>query len=422
MRTLIVDSDKASREALKSVLQGLGDCIEASDPEAALGLFQEARAAGQPFDLITLEIAMTDMGETSIIKEFRGIEDRLQLPTEQRVCILAITELHERQFKIDSIVHGCDDFIEKPAETELIMEKLAQFGLAAAPGIAKVEKTTVVTTAGILDTITRRVKRGKLQLPPAPKIAMRVRQLLSCKAEIAEVVDLFKQDPTISAKLVKVSNSVVYGGVTKNTDVGQAVRRLGVDRTVEVVMSICCRGYFVTNHPAYNTLVENLWWHSLASAHATEIVALNQGWKGEEDLFSLGLLHDIGKLILIQVAADLQHPKKTEMDIKFEELQAIMATNHRRYGARVLKIWGYSKDFVSLIDHRHFKEAQPHTSAGQVLYLSNLLARAAGFELGSGDPAEVSGALEAQGYDAQMQAELTAQIADRMLELRYKFG
>jgi HD-like signal output (HDOD) protein len=422
VRALIVDNDKASREALKSLLQDHGDCIEASDREAALGLFQEAHAAGQPFDLITLEIAMTEMGETSIIKEFRGIEDRQQLSPDQHVCILAITELSERQLKIDSIVNGCDDFIEKPAKTALIMDKLAQFGLAAGPESAKVEKAAVVTTAGILDTITRRVKRGNLQLPPAPKIAMRVRQLLSCNAEIAEVVDLFRQDPSISAKLIKLSNSVVYGGVTKNTDVAQAVRRLGIDRTIEVVMSICCRGYFVTNHPAYNTLVENLWWHSLACAHATEMVAHTQGWKGEADLFSLGLLHDIGKLILIQVAADLQHPKKTEMDLDFEALQALMTTNHRRYGARVLKIWGYSKDFVSLIDHRHFKEAQPHTSAGQVLHLSNLLARATGFELGSGNPADVSDALETLGYDAQKQAELTAQIAERMLELRYKFG
>jgi hypothetical protein len=56
-----------------------------------------------------------------------------------------------------------------------------------------------------------------------------------------------------------------------------------------------------------------------------------------------------------------------------------------------------------------------------VLYLSNLLAKAAGFELGDANPAEVSDALEERGYDAQMQAELTAQIAERMLELRYKF-
>jgi hypothetical protein len=51
-----------------------------------------------------------------------------------------------------------------------------------------------------------------------------------------------------------------------------------------VVMSICCRGYFVTNHPAYNRLVEDLWWHSLACAHATEMVARSQGGKGEVDL------------------------------------------------------------------------------------------------------------------------------------------
>lgn len=422
MRTLIVDNDEASRDALKSMLQGLSDFDEAQDRDAALDLFQEAHAAGQPFDLITLDIAMPDMREKSIIKAFRGIEDRLQVPPEQRVCILVITELFEKQLKTDCIVNGCDDVIDKSTETEFIMDKLAQFGLVGRQSTAEAEKTRVVTTAQILDTITRRMKRGNLQLPPAPKIAMRIRQLFTGNAEIAEVVDLFKQDPTISTKLINLSNSVVYGGVTKNTDVGQAVRRLGIDRTVEVVMSICCRGYFVTNHPAYNKLVEDLWWHSLACAHATEMVAHNQGWKGEEDLFSLGLLHDIGKLILIQVAADLQHPKKSEMDVSLEELQSVMATNHHRYGARVLKIWGYSKDFVSLIDNRHFREKQPNARAGQVLQQSNLLAKAAGFELVTGNSAEVSDALEQLGYDTRLQEELTARIAERMLQLRYKFG
>jgi HD-like signal output (HDOD) protein len=152
------------------------------------------------------------------------------------------------------------------------------------------------------------------------------------------------------------------------------------------------------------------------------MVARHQGGQVEEDFFALGLLHDIGKLILIQVAADLQHPKKSEMAIRLEELQSMMATHHRRYGARVLKMWGYSKEFVFLIDHHRFKEDEPNASAGQVLHQSDLLAKAAGFELAAGNPAEVCEALEQLGYDAQMQEELSARIAERMLQLRYEFG
>ena len=422
MRTLIVDKEEPFRTALKAALQGLGDCHEALDRESALNLFRESLAAGHPFDLVTLDIGMPDLGRDSIIKEIREIEDQLQVSQSRRACILVITELDERQIKTDCIMHGCDDFITKSIETNLIMDKLAQFGLVAGTPASRPESAAVVTTAQVLDAITRRVKRGDLQLPPAPKIAMKVRQLFTCSAEIAEVIDLLKQDPSISTKLIGVSNSVLYGGVTKNTAVGQAVRRLGVDRTVEVVMSICCRGYFVTNHPAYKKLVEDLWWHSLACAHATEIVAGRLGWKGEEDLFSLGLLHDIGKLILIQTAADLQQPDKKEMDINLDELRAMLAANHRRYGAKVLKIWGYSKEFVSLIDHRRSKDEPSLSGPGQILHQSDLLAKVAGFELGAGKAAEIPDALEQLGYDAQLQEELKARIAERMEQLRYTFG
>jgi HD-like signal output (HDOD) protein/CheY-like chemotaxis protein len=422
MRSLIVDNDEAGRAALKSVLQGLGDCDQALDRESAIGRFREAHAKGQPFDLVTLDIAMPLMREESIIRQFREIETQLQIMPEQRACILVVTALSERQIKTDCIMQGCDDFIEKPAETKRIMDKLAQYGLVAGAPTAEAEKVAVVTAAEILDAVTRRVKRGDLKLPPAPKIAMRIRQLFLCNAEIAEVIDLLKQDPSISTKLINVSNSVAYGGVAKNTDVGQSVRRLGVDRTVEVVMSICCRGFFATNHPAYKKLVEDLWWHSLACAHTTEMVARRQGWKGEEDLFSLGLLHDIGKLILIQVAADLQRPNKTEMDINLEGLESIIAPNHRRYGAKVLKIWGYSSNFVSLIDHRRFREEPSQASAGKVLHQANLLAKAAGFDMGTRNPDEIADALEQLGYDAQLQEELKTLIAERMVQLRYTFG
>jgi hypothetical protein len=85
-------------------------------------------------------------------------------------------------------------------------------------------------------------------------------------------------------------------------------------------------------------------------------------------------------------------------------------------------MWGYSKDFVTLIDHHRLKEEEPNASAGQVLHHSDLLAKAAGFELATGNPAEVSDALEQLGYDARLQEKLIARIAERMLQLRFEFG
>jgi HD-like signal output (HDOD) protein len=251
---------------------------------------------------------------------------------------------------------------------------------------------------------------------------MRVRQLVTCNASIDEVIDLLKQDLSISTKLISISNSAFYRGVEKSTSIGQAVRRLGIDRSMEVVMSICCCSYFTTNHPAYKKLVEELWWHSLACAHATEMVEIGGKKEKDEDLFSLGLLHDIGKLVLIQVAGDLDPARHSKMEIPLDDLEAMMNAHHRRFGARVLKKWGYSEAFTFLVRRCGTQDPSHAGRAARVLHCANLLAKAAGFGIGVEDAAEIAQALEQQGLTDQRQAELKAEIADRMDQLRYLFG
>jgi putative nucleotidyltransferase with HDIG domain len=422
LRSLIIDNDEAARTTLKMMLQGLSECEEAQDRETALNLFQDSFAKGLPFDLITLDIGMPDVGGCLIINEIRSIEDEQRVAEERRACIFVITAQFGRQLETDCLMQGCNDVVIKPFETKLLLEKLVQFELISGPRDADPETGTVVSTTKILDVISRRMKRGDLQLPPAPKIAMKVRQLITCNTEIEGLVDLLKQDLSIATKLISVSNSAFYRGVTKNTGLSQAVRRLGIDRTVEVVMSICCRGYFVTNHPAYKKLVEDLWWHSLACAHAIEMVIHRREQSVDEDLFSLGLLHDIGKLILIQVAADLERPKKSTTDIHFEELKLMMTAHHKRFGAAILKRWGYDDDFVALIRSHRAKVDPSAASAGQVLYRADLLARAAGFGLGEEDAAGLEASLEQLEYPVELQEELKTQLLARMDQLKYMFG
>jgi HD-like signal output (HDOD) protein len=251
---------------------------------------------------------------------------------------------------------------------------------------------------------------------------MKVRQLVTCNASIDEVIDLLKQDLSIATKLISISNSAFYRGVEKSTSLGQAVRRLGIDRSLEVVMSICCSSYFVTNHPAYKKLVEKLWWHSLACAHATEMVDIDRKKEKNEDLFSLGLLHDIGKLVLIQVAGDLDPARHSKMEIPLDDLEATMKAHNRRFGVRVLKKWGYSEAFTHLVRHCGTQHLSQTVRTAQVLHCANLLAKAAGFGIGVEDAAELAQALEQQGLADQRQAELKAEIVDRMDQLRYLFG
>ena len=422
MRALIIENDPSAAAEIEKIISDFGVCRNARDRDAALAVFRESITGGQSFDLVTINIAMPDMEEDAIISAIRAIEDELAVPDEKKTCLIVITRLSRRQLMTDCMLHGCNEYLPETFDGQQLLDILQQFHLIGPSETAGADGTAVFNGQALVDFINRKLKRGDLKLPPAPRIAMKIRQLVGVGADINAIADLLRQDLSISAKLISVSNSVAYGGVIRNTDIAQAISRLGVDRSVEVVMSICCRGYFVTNHAAYKQVVEDLWWHSLACAHTTEMIVQAQRLRVQEDVFSLALLHDVGKLVMIQAASELHRPKRYQADINLNALYAALDERHERFGAMLLQTWGYAKAFTALIRHERVTEDETPPAAMQVLHQADLLATAAGFGAGKRDSPEISDRLAAQGYSAEQLADFRLKIAARMEQLRYLFG
>lgn len=426
MRVLIIDNDAFSKANAKIFLQGVGHCEEAGDRESALSVFESAIQADEPFRLVLVDIAVTDAEDNSVLTAMRGIEDQQGVSREDRARIFVTTAMGGRQLVTDCLMKGCDEFLVKPLDKNGLFEKLNTHDLLAARSSSALESAaakSVLDPSEILDTAVRRLKKGDLNLPPAPKIAMRLRQLLDCDAEIKDVVDLLRQDLSVATKLISVSNSAYYRGIEKSTTLAQATQRLGLSRTREVVMSICCKGYFATNHPLYKEIVENLWWHSLACAHTAEMMAQKNNWRVETDIFSIGLLHDIGKLFLIQVAGDLQQKKRGRQPIDMHDLQALMDDHHERLGAGILEKLGYPDTFTALVKRHHRIDDGPSsTHPLQLVQQGDLLAKAAGFSLKQEAPQDIRDSLQMLGIDQTMQEDAATEIVQRMDQLRYVFG
>ena len=426
MRVLIVDNDAFSKANAKIFLQSVGSCEEADDRDAALANFRSAIESDDPYRLVLVDIQATDTGDDSILTALRSIEDQQGVPGDNRARIFVVTAMTGRQLVTDCLMNGCDEFFTKPLDKNRLFGKLNTYDLLARkpePSAGSHAPNDFLTPSDVLDTAVKRLKKSDLNLPPAPKIAMRLRQMLDCDAEIKDVVELLRQDLSVATKLISVSNSAFYRGIEKSTTLSQATQRLGLTRTREVVMSICCRGYFATNHQPYKEVVEKLWWHSLACAHTTEMLAQEKGMRLEDDIFSIGLLHDIGKLFLIQVAGDLQQKKKARQPVDMEDLQPLMDDNHERLGAGVLDKLGYPETFVALVRRHHrFDDSQTVSRSLQLLQQADLLAKAAGFGLGLEPPESIRESMQSIGIDETKQQAAAAEIVQRMDQLRYVFG
>ena len=246
-----------------------------------------------------------------------------------------------------------------------------------------VQRSSPEIQTEILDKISFVFKRGEVDLPSHPQIAVKFRELASKGADLQQVAYLLQQDAAISSKLISVSNSAYYRGVAKNKTLRQAVGRLGLNTTKQYVEIICNKALYVSKNKNFRELIENLWEHSLSCAYASQIISQLLKLKLLEDSFTLGLLHDIGKLLLLQVIAELQMKKKLGENISREDLFDTIDTHHGKFGGALLKKWKFADPFVQVaMHHDHLEEADPVANELLVVHFANLLVNSMGYGLG----------------------------------------
>ncbi len=240
----------------------------------------------------------------------------------------------------------------------------------------------------ILDIITSRLRQGEINLPSYPQINIKFRQMTNQGANIKEISELLKKDIGISSKLISMSNSAYYRGVTENKTLEQAVGRLGLYETKNCVEMISNRSLYVTSNKKYNRLLENLWEHSLSCAYASEITSKLLKIKTGDEIFTMALLHDIGRLVLIQIVAELEAKGVFGKGADSTELLSTLNANHGRFGAALLKKWNFS-EIHSQISLGHDSLGQVNGASKELLmiHLANLLVKTMGY--GQEQPEEI---------------------------------
>src|SRR6266487_3800432 len=136
-------------------------------------------------------------------------------------------------------------------------------------------------------------------LPPAPQVLPQLLNALAdAKTDVSRVVDLIAFDPALTAKLLQTCNSAFFGKSTPVNDVAEAVKRLGFRTVYRVVAAV--RGAHCFRQSEGTSLnAGELWRHCVTVAFAAQFVAEDIGAESGL-LFTAGMLHDLGKLILAQ--------------------------------------------------------------------------------------------------------------------------
>lgn len=225
------------------------------------------------------------------------------------------------------------------------------------------------------------------EVPTLLTIAAEVERLThNPDASAEDIGKVIKLDPALTGKVLKVANSVIYAGNQRIVSLQQAIARLGFAEIRRLTLTIAFLNSFKSLYVNY----EKFWMHSITTAYLSLFLHELSGNEQKADrLFTCGILHDIGVLILDQYFTnmykkvfDISTNKKFELELVE---QKILGISHAEIGAFLLKKWKIPEEIVDVIEyHHHPQNAKLSVRDAKIVYLANFISNNRGIDNGTG--------------------------------------
>jgi putative nucleotidyltransferase with HDIG domain len=205
-----------------------------------------------------------------------------------------------------------------------------------------------------LDALVRQVR----DLPALPTTVIRVMQLSNDpKAGVADVARALISDQALAARVLKLANSAFYGASRRIATVSDAVVILGMRTTRNLVMASGCQELLESEVAGYGLPRGTLLRHSLACASGAQALAKRTKYRGVEEAFVAGLLHDLGKVVMnlygrdqfLQVLIQAASGEMTYADAE----HAVFSFDHAEAGAYLLERWNLPATLIAAVRHHH---------------------------------------------------------------------
>jgi putative nucleotidyltransferase with HDIG domain len=213
------------------------------------------------------------------------------------------------------------------------------------------------------------------------------------KSSSADIAKAASQDPSFALRLLRVANSVLYRFPSAVDSVAKAVSIIGTSQIRNLALSMSVASSF-EGLPNELVTMENFWRHSLLCARAARDLAKRAGRCDPDALFTAGLLHDIGELIIFnrlpeQAKQALLMVLDSGEEIPVQQAeQQVMGFDHSEVGGELAREWHLPVLLEECIAHHHdIAGSQHHRRETALVHVANILALMA--ELDTLDPIDV---------------------------------
>ncbi len=222
-----------------------------------------------------------------------------------------------------------------------------------------------------------------LDLPTFPQIATRLLDMTQDDSRsIQDIAKVIEQDQALTAKVLRVANSAMYGCKRQIRTIQHATAMLGMENVRKYALTISVFGTRSSSAATDYEVKRQTWVHAMAVAVLGRLIAREYGCDNVETAVVAGLIHDIGKVVL-QVLRPGDYDLVSEV-AREEHLDLIGAerrvfgTDHCSLGAELGHRWNLPPDLVAVLESHHdmtvVKSAAPGKLAPiHLVHLSNFL-------------------------------------------------
>jgi HD-like signal output (HDOD) protein len=226
----------------------------------------------------------------------------------------------------------------------------------------------------VLERAQAMLASGSYEPPRLPELAIELMRVSSDPdVEVEDITHLLAREPFLTMRLLRVANSSLLGPRNRKiANIPEAIVRLGFAETRNVLVAAAIE-QAVYQGPR-KALMASLWRASVGAAVGYQLTALVMG-RPTENCFLAGLLHDVGKPILVRIMEGLASEELPRLQGCFDQVAVpVLHMLHAPLGAQVTRTWHAPQALVELVAHHHDR-LPPSKMRGAVrrLRLANFL-------------------------------------------------
>ncbi|HOO63638.1 MAG TPA: HDOD domain-containing protein [Synergistaceae bacterium] len=220
-----------------------------------------------------------------------------------------------------------------------------------------------------------------------PDIYFKIKQVIdSPKSSAAHIARVVEKDTSLSAKLLQIVNSALYGFPSRIDTIARAVTIIGSRELASLSLAVSVTSLFKGIPKAFIDM-RSFWEHSVATGVFARVLADKGQFKGDEDrLFVAGILHDIGRIFLFRHApAEMADAMVLALQKKIPLLEAEheeFGFTHALIGGKLLEQWKIPKVLWDSVRYHHLPERAENQMIASVLHVADFMANV--LSLGTG--------------------------------------